>query len=109
MTRAGYRAAAWVAREDGDADRATRWNRLAQGELASEMRKKDSSIVSEQLTAEWTSGFAVALAEMHRLSKASSVVCEVARNAGLTVKSARLARVSDFDLRELRAAGVAAK
>jgi hypothetical protein len=65
--------------------------------------------VSEQLLKEWTGGFAVALAEVHRLSKNSSAICEVARNAGLTIKDARLAMVSEFDLRELRAAGVAAK
>ncbi|HYX19259.1 MAG TPA: hypothetical protein VFA98_00225 [Thermoanaerobaculia bacterium] len=56
---------------------------------------------------EWTAGFAVALAEVHRLAKNSSVICEAARNAGLTIKGAKLAMVDDFDLEELRAAGVA--
>jgi hypothetical protein len=55
---------------------------------------------------EWIAGFAVALAEMHRSWKQSSNVVEVACNAGLTMKTAERAGVSDFDLRELREAGV---
>jgi hypothetical protein len=58
---------------------------------------------------EWIAGFAVALAEMHRLLFGgcnSSGVCEVARNAGVTLARAKAAGVSDFDLKELRKAGV---
>jgi len=65
------------------------------------MKPKDS---------EWIAGFAVGLAEMHRLligGNNSSGVVEVARNAGLTLKLAERAGVSDFDLKELRKAGVA--
>lgn len=57
----------------------------------------------------WTIGFAMALAESHRRllgGNDSTGVCEVARNAGLTLTSARAAGVSDFDLRELKKAGV---
>lgn len=57
----------------------------------------------------WLSGFAVALAEMHRRlvgGNDSTGVCEVARVAGLTLKSARAAGVSTFDLKELKRAGV---
>jgi hypothetical protein len=57
----------------------------------------------------WTAGFATALAEMHRrlLGGADSTgVCEVARNAGITIAIARKAGVSDYDLRELAKAGV---
>ena len=57
----------------------------------------------------WLSGFAVALAEIHRLllnGNNSSGVCEVARNAGVTIKSARAAGVSAYDLKELKKAGV---
>ena len=57
----------------------------------------------------WLSGFAVALAEMHRLlvgGNDSTGVCEVARGAGLTLTSARAAGVSVFDLKGLKKAGV---
>ena len=57
----------------------------------------------------WLSGFAVALAEMHRLlirGNDSAGVCKVAGDAGLTLKSARAAGVSVFDLKELKRAGV---
>lgn len=54
----------------------------------------------------WLSGFAVALAETHRLLNNSTGVCEVARAAGLTLKSARAAGVSAFDLKELKKAGI---
>ncbi len=57
----------------------------------------------------WLAGFAVALAEMHRLllhGNNSSGVCAVARDAGLTLAVARAAGVSTFDLKELRKAGV---
>lgn len=57
----------------------------------------------------WLSGFAVALAEMHRRlcgGNDSTGVCEVARTAGLTLASARAAGVSAFDVKELRKAGI---
>lgn len=58
----------------------------------------------------WLNGFAVALAESHRLlfgGNGSTGVCEVARNAGLTLKVARESGVESFDLKELKKAGVA--
>lgn len=57
----------------------------------------------------WLVGFATALAEIHRRlcgGNDSTGVREVARHAGLTVKSARAAGVSAFDLKELKKAGV---
>lgn len=48
----------------------------------------------------------VALAESHRLLNNSSGVCEVMRYAGITLSLAREAGVDEFDLRELRRAGV---
>lgn len=57
----------------------------------------------------WLCGFATGLAEMHRrlIGGADSTgVCEVARNAGLTIARAKAAGVSSFDLRELKKAGV---
>lgn len=57
----------------------------------------------------WLSGFSVALTEMHRLlirGNDSTGVCKVAGAAGLTLKSARAAGVSAFDLKELKRAGV---
>jgi hypothetical protein len=57
----------------------------------------------------WLIGFAVALAEIHRRllnGNDSTGVREVARDAGLTIKSARAAGVSAFDLRELKKAGI---
>jgi len=57
----------------------------------------------------WLSGFAVALAEMHRRlfgGNDSTGVCEVARSAGLTLQSARASGVSAFDLKELKKAGI---
>lgn len=58
----------------------------------------------------WTVGFSTALAEIHRLlagGNCSSGICEVARNAGVTLASAKTAGCSPFDLRELKRAGVA--
>ena len=54
----------------------------------------------------WMSGYAVALAEMHRRLADSTGVCEVALAAGLTLKAARAAGVSAFDLKDLKRAGV---
>ena len=57
----------------------------------------------------WMSGYAVALAEMHRRLSGgndSTGVCEVAFAAGLTLKAAKAAGVSAFDLKELKRAGV---
>ena len=57
----------------------------------------------------WLSGYAVALAEMHRRlagGNDSTGVCEVARTAGLSLQSARAAGVSAFDLKELKKAGI---
>ena len=57
----------------------------------------------------WLSGYAVALAEMHRRlagGNDSTGVCEVALAAGLTLKAARATGVSAFDLKELKRAGV---
>lgn len=58
---------------------------------------------------EWLAGAAVALAEMHRLlfgGNDSSGVCSVAKTIGLTLAKAKAADVDEFDLRELRKAGV---
>ena len=55
---------------------------------------------------EWLAGYAVALAEIHRLHEHSTGVCEVARNAGVTIATAKAAGVDEFDLSELRKAGV---
>lgn len=54
----------------------------------------------------WVSGYAVALAEMHRGHGDSTGVCEAARTSGLTLQAARAAGVSAFDLKELKKAGV---
>ena len=54
----------------------------------------------------WLAGFAVALAEIHRNSKCSTEVCEVARGAGMTLELVIAAGVDAFDVNELRRAGV---
>lgn len=57
----------------------------------------------------WLSGFAVALAEIHRQllhGNNSSGICAAAKDAGLTIASARAAGVSAFDLKELKKAGI---
>ena len=57
----------------------------------------------------WLSGFAVALAELHRQllhGNNSSGTCVAAQNAGLTLAAARAAGVSAYDLKELKKAGV---
>jgi ribose 5-phosphate isomerase RpiB len=57
----------------------------------------------------WLSGFAVALAEIHRQllnGNNSTGICAAARGAGLTLASARAAGVSAFDLKELKKAGI---
>ena len=56
----------------------------------------------------WICGFATALAELHRRQESSTSVCEVARDAGVTLERAREAGVEPFDLRELRKAGIPA-
>jgi hypothetical protein len=57
----------------------------------------------------WYRGFASALAEMHRLllhGYNSSGVCEVARDAGLSLNRARDAGVCERDIVELTKAGL---
>jgi hypothetical protein len=54
----------------------------------------------------WIAGFAVALAEMHRIDSTSAGVCAAARGAGITIKRLRAVGVSGFDLKELKKAGV---
>jgi len=52
-------------------------------------------------------GVASALADVHRISKSSSVVCEVAAAHGLTIEQLKQAGVERFDWSELKRAGVA--
>ena len=53
----------------------------------------------------WMHGMSVALAEVHRITGSSSAVCEVARDAGLTLAFAK--SVSDpYDWKELKKAGL---
>jgi hypothetical protein len=54
----------------------------------------------------WLCGFSVGLAEVHRIGKHSSSVAEAARGALLTLASAKAAGVDDYDLLELKKAGV---
>ncbi len=51
-------------------------------------------------------GMALALAEINRKFDRPSMVVEVAREAGLTLKDLRAAGVDNYDLKELRKAGV---
>lgn len=63
----------------------------------------------QRLRREWICGFGLALAEMHRRllgGNDSTGVCEVVRNAGLTLAKFKRAGLDDFDLKELRQAGV---
>lgn len=53
----------------------------------------------------WICGFALALAEMHRLGKNSSQVCEVVRDAGLTIGQIKKAGCDPYDWKELERAG----
>ena len=54
----------------------------------------------------WICGFALALAEVHRINRNSTTICEVARDAGLSLTRMRAAGVELYDWRELRKAGV---
>jgi hypothetical protein len=54
----------------------------------------------------WLAGYAVALAEVCRLSRNDSVVTEAAKAAGLTMAKAKRAKVAEFDLKDLRKAGL---
>lgn len=59
----------------------------------------------------WIQGYAAGLATMNRriiggTGADAAGVCEAARAAGLTLNRARLAGVSNYDLRELKRAGV---
>lgn len=54
----------------------------------------------------WIRGFAIALAETHRRDGNSSVICEVARDAGLSLHRIRAVGVDAFDWKELRRAGL---
>jgi hypothetical protein len=58
---------------------------------------------------DWIAGFCVALAESHRRllgGNDSAGVCEVMRNAGITLSLASESGVDEYDLNELRRAGV---
>jgi DNA-binding CsgD family transcriptional regulator len=66
-------------------------------------RKDDTSVNDKQ---NWINGFAVALAQVHRHGGGSTVVCEAARAAGLTLAVAHDAGVSAFDISELKMARV---
>jgi hypothetical protein len=70
---------------------------------------KVSGVMTASETRLWTQGFCVALAESHRKlfgGNDSSGVCEVMRDAGITLRDAKAAGVSAYDLKELRKAGV---
>lgn len=54
----------------------------------------------------WIQGFALALAEMHRLGAGSSAVCEVARDAGVSLAKIKARGADPYDWRELKKAGV---
>jgi len=54
----------------------------------------------------WIQGFALALAEMHRLGAGSSAVCEVARDAGVSLAKVKARGADPYDWRELKKAGV---
>lgn len=57
----------------------------------------------------WVSGFAFALAELHRgllHGNDSAGICRAARAANVTIKVARAAGVSAYDLVELKKAGI---
>jgi hypothetical protein len=54
----------------------------------------------------WVTGFALALAEVHRLGAGSSAVCEVARDAGITLATVKDCGADPYDWRELKKAGV---
>jgi hypothetical protein len=57
----------------------------------------------------WTAGFAVALAETHRLlflAGRDDGLCRIARDAGLTLAEAHRVGVDARDIEELRKAGV---
>jgi hypothetical protein len=56
--------------------------------------------------AAWVTGFALALAEVHRLGAGSSAVCEVARDAGITLATVKECGADPYDWRELKKAGV---
>jgi hypothetical protein len=76
----------------------------------SDAATKASTKASKRLQAvddSWTRGFALALAEIHRLGGHSSNVRDVARDAGVTIKSARKVGVDAYDWSELKKAGVA--
>lgn len=74
--------------------------------IGTHIRRADHKAREEN---QWTCGFGLALAEIHRLligGNDSSGVCEVVRNAGLTLAKFKRAGLDDFDLQELRRAGV---
>lgn len=105
----GAKAAASVAGDyDGCSTHEHRLEDLVLGKLHIGRRRprKNQSRVKSPDDA-WTCGFALALAEMHRHFQDSSSVCAVARDAGLTVASAKAAGVDAYDWKELKRAGVA--
>ena len=74
--------------------------------IGTHIRKTDHKAREEN---QWICGFGLALAEIHRLligGNNSSGVCEVARNAGLTLAKFKRAGLDNFDMKELRRAGV---
>jgi hypothetical protein len=57
----------------------------------------------------WLAGFAVALAEVHRLNVlegTDSGLCRIANDAALTIAEARRVRVDEYDIERLKRAGL---
>jgi DNA-binding CsgD family transcriptional regulator len=93
------KAAVNFALQQGDAARTRGTRPSTRSEFA---EHRDKLLVS----ANWIHGFAAALAQVHRHGGGSTVVREAARDAGLTLATARDAGVSSSDLKELESAKI---
>lgn len=107
--RAGVQAAAHIADEyNGSTTHDYRLGDCILGKLNAVARakpRKNERRIQDPKEA-WLHGFAVALAEVHRLSGNSSGIVEAARVAQLTLAEAKKAGTDPYDLRELRRAGI---
>lgn len=68
--------------------------------------KVGSEMVKDLETSAWIRGFALALAEVHRITGADSAVCEVVRDAGLFISDFKKHGAASYDWKQLEKAGV---
>ncbi len=78
---------------------------LAKLNLATRNPRKNRERIQRPSQA-FVAGMCLAIAETHRHTGGDSAACTVARDAGITLASARAAGVDPYDLKTLKKAGI---